>query len=173
MHFWEDALVPPGQETPKDAITENAILLASIVDALGAIFKMMVAAVRDERIRPNSLQEKAILSNKVSNYADEACELLETARDKLITEAIGAAPGENVGPVLTPEAILIMLVERLVCGVFGTGNVEVIAVYEECLEHLVSRIALLNPKEELTTGKKGPQGESSCESSLTTNHKCF
>ena len=154
MHFWEDAHVPPGQETPKDAITENAILLASIVNALGAIFKMMVAAVRDERLRPNSSQEKATLSNKVSSYADEACELLETARDKLITEAIGAASGENVGPVLTPEAIMIMLMERLVCGVFGTGNVEVIAVYEECLEHLVSSITLLEPKEELTTEKK-------------------
>ena len=143
MHFWQDPHVLLGQETPKDAITENAILLASIVDALGAIFKMMVAAVRDERLRPNSSPEKATLSNKVSNYADEACELLETARDKLITEATGAAPGENVGPVLTPEAILIMLMERLVRGVFGTGNVDVIAVYEECLEHLVSSITLL------------------------------
>ena len=173
MHFWPDSRVPPGQETPKDAITGDAILLASIVDALGAIFKMMVAAVRDERLRPNSSQEKATLSNKVSDYADEACELLETARDKLITEAVGAAPGENVGPVLTPEAILIMLMERLVCGVFGTGNVEVIAVYEECLEHLVSSITLLEPTEELMIEKKGPQGESSCESTLTTKDKRF
>ncbi len=154
VHFWPDSHVPPGQETPKDAITGNAILLASIVDALGAIFNMMVAAVRDERLRAESSQGKATLSNKVSDYADEACELLETARDKLITEAIGAAPGENVGPVLTPEAILIMLMERLVRGVFGTGNVEVIAVYEECLEHLVSSITLLESNEELTTENK-------------------
>ena len=50
----------------------------------------MVAAVRDERLRYKSSQEKVTLSNKVSDYADEACELLETARDKLITEAVGA-----------------------------------------------------------------------------------
>lgn len=124
------------------------------MDALGAIFKMMVAAVRDERLRPESSQERATLSNKVSDYADEACELLEIARDKLITEAIGAAPGENVGPVLTPEAMLIMLMERLVRGVYGTGNVEVIAIYEECLEHLVSSISLFEANEELTTGKR-------------------
>ena len=154
VHFWPDLHIPPGQETPRDAISGNAILLASIVDALGAIFNMMVAAVRDERPRSKSSQERATLSNNVSNYADEACELLETARDKLITEATGAAPGENVGPVLTPEAIIIMLMERLVRGVFGTGNVEVIAVYEECLEHLVSIITLLERKEELTTEKK-------------------
>ncbi len=153
VHCWVDLHIPPGQETPKDAISSNAILLASIVDALGAIFNMMVAAVRDERRRPKSSQETA-LSNKVSDYADEACELLETARDKLITEAIGAAPGENVGPVLTPEAILIMVMERLVRGVFGSGNVEVIAVYEECLEHLVSILNLSEPNQELTTEKQ-------------------
>ena len=127
---------PTRPKTPNDAISRNSILLASIVDALGAIFNMMVAAVRDERLRSESSQEKVTLSNKVSDYADEACELLETPRDRLITEAIGAAPGENVGPVLIPEAIFIMFMERLVRGVFGSGNVEVIAVYEECLEHI-------------------------------------
>ena len=135
MHFWPDSRVPPSQETPKDGITGDAIRLASVVVALGAIFKIMVAAVRDERLRPNSSHYKATLSNKISDYADEACELLVTARDKLIKEAVGAAPGENGGPVLTPDAILIILTERLVRGDFGTGNVEVIAVYMEWLEH--------------------------------------
>ena len=150
MHFWPDLRTPPDRDTPEDAISDNAILLASIVDALGAIFNMMVAAVRDERLRPKSSKEDATLSSRVSNYADEACELLEKARDKLITEATGAAPGENVGPVLTPEAIFIMVMERLVRGVFGNGNVEVIAIYEECLEHLVSVITLSEPIRELT-----------------------
>ena len=154
VHFWPDFRTPPGRDTPEDAISENAILLASIVDALGAIFNMMVAAVRDERLRLKNSMENATLSNRVSNYADEACELLETARDRLITEAIGAAPGENVGPVLTPEAIFIMIMERLVRGVFGSGNVEVIAIYEECLEHLVSAITLFELVRGLTRGNK-------------------
>ena len=172
VHYWPDLHTPPKCDTPKDAISKNAILLASIVDALGAIFNMMVAAVRDERLRPKSSQVKATLSNRVSSYADEACELLETARDKLITEATGAAPGENVGPVLTPEAIFIMIMERLVRGVFGSGNVEVIAIYEECLEHLVSAITLSEPILRTNERKPGPQGETSCKSSLTTRYKC-
>lgn len=154
VHCWPDLHTPPDRDTPKDAISKNAILLASIVDALGAIFNMMVAAVRDGRLRPTSSQVKATLSNRVSSYADEACELLETARDRLITEATGAAPGENVGPVLTPEAIFIMIMERLVRGVFGSGNVEVIAIYEECLEHLVSAITLSEPIQGLTRGNQ-------------------
>ena len=154
VHCWPDLNTPPGRDTPKDAISGNAILLASIVDALGAIFNMIVAAVRDERLRRKSSQAKATLSNRVSNCADEGCELLETARDKLITEAIGAAPGENVGPVVTPEAMFIMIMERLVRGVFGSGNVEVIAIYEECLEHLVSALTRSEPALGLTIGNQ-------------------
>ena len=172
VHCWPDLHTPPDLDTPKDAISTNAILLASIVDALGAIFNMMVAAVRDERLRHKSAQVKATLSNRVTSYADEACGLLETARDRLITEATGAAPGENVGPVLTPEAIFIMIMERLVRGVFGSGNVEVIAIYEECLEHLVSAITRSKPILGTNERKSGPQGETSCKSSLTTRHKC-
>ena len=124
----------------EDAISEHAILLASMVDALGAVFNMIVEAVRDARIGRKASQGKTALASKVSSYGEEACSLLETARDELIKEATGSVAGENVGPVLTPEAILIMLMERLVHGVFGNGTVEVIAIYEECLEHLVSSI---------------------------------
>ena len=104
-----------------------------MVDALGAIFNMLVEAVRD--VRHNTNQSRC--GKRVSRHSNEACELLETARDELITEASGAAAGENVGPVLTPEAILIMLLERLVRGVFRSGNVNVISIYEDCLEQLV------------------------------------
>ena len=104
-----------------------------MVDALGAIFNMLVEAVRD--VRHDANQSKC--GKKVCRHYKEACRLLETARDELITESSGAAAGENVGPVLTPEAILIMLMERLVCGVFRSGNVNVISIMEECLEQLV------------------------------------
>ena len=63
---------------------------------------------------------------------------MKIAGDELISEATGAAPGDNVGPVVTPEAMLIMIIERLVGGVFGTGSVDVINLLEECLEQLVS-----------------------------------
>lgn len=109
-----------------------------MVDAFGAVFNMLVEAVRDIRHGGKQKQgEKSKIGKKVSEYSTEACKLLETARDELITEANGAAPTENVGPVLTPEAILIMLMERLVCGVYRNGNADVINIFEECLEHLV------------------------------------
>ena len=126
-----------GNESHQDVMSESAILLASIVDALGAIFNMLVEAVRDARLTRKSAQSKHTLASKVSNFGDEACGLLRKARDELITEANGVVPGESVGPVLTPEAILIMLMERLARGVFGSGSVEIIAIYEDCLEHLV------------------------------------
>lgn len=114
-------------------MSEDAILLSSMVDALGSIFNMLVEAVRDVQHDAN----QSSCGKEVSRYHSEAYRLLETARDELITEASGAAAGENVGPVLTPEAILIMLMERLVCGVSGSGNVNIIGILEECLEQLV------------------------------------
>lgn len=136
VHYERLVLTPDGEERREDAISESAILLSSIVDALGAIFNMLVEAVRD--IRHDANQSRC--RKKACGHYKEACRLLETARDELITEASGAATGENVGPVLTPEAILIMLMERLVCGVFRRGNVNVIRILEECVEQLVRSV---------------------------------
>ena len=121
------------------ALSESAILLAAMVDAFGAVYNMLGEAVRDVKhgVKPEQGENRKI-GKKVSEYSAEACRLLETARDELINEANGAAPSENVGPVLTPEAILIMLVERLVCGVYRNGNADIINIFEECLEHLVT-----------------------------------
>lgn len=132
--YYQHSVGTPLGGVAKDAISKNAILLASMVDTLGAIFNLLLEAIRDARQCQISM---TILAKKVSKHGDEACKLLEKARDELIAEATGAVPGENVGPVLTPEAILIMLIERLVQGVYGTGSVEIISIYEECLELLV------------------------------------
>lgn len=133
VHYERTVQTPDGRELQEDAISGSAILLSSMVDALGAVFNMLVEAVRD--VRYDAKQSRC--GKKVSSHHKEACKLLETARDELIREASGAAAGENVGPVLTPEAILIMLMERLVRGVFQSGNVNVVWIFEECLEQLV------------------------------------
>ncbi|KAG8527329.1 uncharacterized protein KY384_007481 [Bacidia gigantensis] len=102
-----------------DAISPDAILMSSLVDALGAIFN---------------------ISKKVfSAYKDARAKLVK-ARDELITEASGMASGEHIGPVLTPEALLIMTMERLVKGVFENGNVNIIEILEECVEHLALKV---------------------------------
>ena len=74
---------------------------------------------------------------KIAEHGKEACELLKEARDQLIREADGRDKNGNVGPVVTPEAITIALLERLSSGVAHTGTLDIIHLYEECLENLV------------------------------------
>ena len=110
-----------------------------MVDALGAVFNMLIEAVREVQSEDRPVGgQRSTCGKKVVSNCEEACRLLDQAKDELINEATGAAAGENIGPVLTPEAILIVIMERLGGGVFGQGSVDVINIYEECLEHLVS-----------------------------------
>ena len=128
-----------GQRVDKDTVSDGAVLLSSMVDAFGSIFNLLIAAA-GEVVCDAQL---VICGKKVQKLYEEAKELLATARDELIVEASGVTSGEYIGPVLTPEAILIMQLERLVCGVYKDGNVDMIKVYEECLEHLVSHCKTL------------------------------
>ena len=115
----------------ENAVAKGAILLAVMVDALGEIFQMIVETVRclgdSRRLKNSALVE----------HGKEACELLKSARDQLIREADGRDKNGNIGPVVTSEAITISLLERLSSGVLGCGTIDIIHLYEECLEHLV------------------------------------
>ena len=122
-----------------DTVAEGAILLAAVVDALGAILQMIVETVsylRDDLDDPSDIMKP---TSKVTEHGRDACELLKEARDQLIREADGRDKNGNIGPVVTPEAITITLLERLTCGVLRDGTFDVIHLYEECLEHLVCR----------------------------------
>ncbi len=116
----------------ENAVAEGAILLAVMVDALGEILQMVVETVRCLRTDSRVLKDSALVE-----HGKEACELLKAARDQLIREASGQDKNGNVGPVVTPEAITTSLLERLSFGVLGRGTVDIIHLYEECLEHLV------------------------------------
>ena len=122
----------------EDAVAKGAILLAVVVDALGAILQMIVETVRC--LRDGSDEEPSDImgpTSKVAEHGEDACKLLKEARDQLIKEADGRDKNGNIGPVVTPEAITIALLERLACGVLRNGTVDIIHLYEECLEHLV------------------------------------
>jgi hypothetical protein len=140
VHFRRMVRTTEGNGLQEDAISESAILLASMVNALGAIFNMLVQGVRDARWGSKGGQGNLHSSSSFISYGDEACTLLRKARDELITEATSALPGEHIGPVLTPETILVIVMERLGRGVYGSGSVDIVAIYEECLEHLVSDV---------------------------------
>lgn len=118
-------------------ISKHAILQATMVDALGAVFNMLVAAVRESRSR-HSTNSNVVPWRRASIHGKEARRLLEKARDRLIAEATGSAPGQDLGPVITPEPIMIMLLERLAYGVYGSGTIDIVNIFEECLEQLVS-----------------------------------
>ena len=127
-----------GIEVFEASISDRAILQATMIDALGAVFNMFVAAVRESRLGHQN-DPSVPPWQKALSYGDEACSLLEKARDKLIAEATGSAPGEDLGPIVMPEAIVITLLERLIQGVFGSGTVDIINIFEECLEQLVRK----------------------------------
>ena len=159
---------PGGREVEKDAISESAILLSSMVDAFGAIFGLLVEAVGDVMGDPKQEQ----CGKKAVKAFNEAQSKLETARDELIVEASGVAAGEHIGPVVTPEAILILHMERLVCGVYRAGNVDIISILEECLERLVSLRFMTASEAELMTAT-GSKGQVSLQSSTPTNDQRF
>ena len=122
----------------KDAVSDGAILLAVVVDALGAIIQMIVETVRC--LRDHSDEENCDMmssASKITEHGKDARNLLEEARDQLIKEADGRDKNGSIGPVVTPEAITIALLERLACGVLRHGTIDIIHLYEECLEHLV------------------------------------
>lgn len=134
----------PNKDSPSlpgdGGLSHGAILLAVMVDALGAIFHLLVETVEVFRTDSSQIIDGMMEpESKVSRYGEEARQLLEKARDQLIREADGIASAYSIGPVVTPEAITITILQRLVAGVFRSGSVEIIGLYEECLEYLVNR----------------------------------
>ena len=128
----------PGGWEEEDTIAESAVLLSATVEAFGAIFRILVESVRFLRSDPEMDKASMMASSSVvSQHANEASKFLRIARDQLIRKADGKDKNDTTGPVLTPEAITITLMRRLVSGVFGSGTIDIINLYEECLEHLV------------------------------------
>ncbi|KAL8787731.1 MAG: hypothetical protein Q9213_002051 [Squamulea squamosa] len=123
----------------EDEISDSAILQESMIGALTALFSMLIEVVRGGRTAPNSRSPEK-LPRSVKENGDEACRLLNEAWDQLIEEATGATPETGVGPIVTPEAILIKTMSRLTRGVFGSGNVDVTNVLEERLEQLALQV---------------------------------
>ena len=126
----------PSQPRDND-MADGVVLLAAIVDSLGSIFHMFIEAARssNSQARARSIDSS---SSDVNHYKEEARSSLRKARSQLIVEAEGNDKENTIGPVLTPEAISIAIMNRLVSGVYRSGPVDVVDMYEECLEYLVS-----------------------------------
>ncbi len=145
VYYKRNVITSHGEVTLQDAISGSARLLASMVDSLGAIFDMIVQIVHETRVGSISRmgdgkwkQTFGAQEAKSHRYAGKACKLLFIARDELIAESTGFSQEENIGSVLTSQAILILLIERLVGGVYGSGSIDIMAIFDECLAQLVS-----------------------------------
>ena len=126
----------------ENAISESAILLSSMINALGAIFHFLAESIQELNVGKDQ-PPHGECGVKVNDFINEACQCLKTASNEMIKEALGGPDGQMVGPIITPEAILIKLIERLVCGVFGSGNIDIINILEQCVEDLVREMLTL------------------------------
>ncbi|PGH23142.1 hypothetical protein AJ80_02773 [Polytolypa hystricis UAMH7299] len=125
-----------GTEDP--STKHGMVLLEETVNALREIFKMFVAGATSAAMCTNA--SFAIMSFVTRHKL--VIEHLETARDQLITEADGDAKLQDdiLGPLVTPETMMILLMERLSQGVFRESNVNFIGIYEGCLQNLIQQV---------------------------------
>ncbi|KAL8795028.1 MAG: hypothetical protein Q9195_002476 [Heterodermia aff. obscurata] len=132
-----------GSNTKHDAVGTYIVLLDSIVDALKAVFHMLIEVVRVHRFGLTAIarrNEPQTLEETRKEFANQACRLLVLAGDQLIVEANRVSPDGQLDSMASPEVILVTLMERLIRGVFGDGTVDVIGIYGAVMEHLTFQV---------------------------------
>lgn len=80
--------------------------------------------------------------SQVTHIASAAQRCLADAKDQLIVEADDLIREKGLGSVVTPEAIMVMLLQRLSAGVYNDQNVEILEIYEQLVESIVSGVFL-------------------------------
>jgi hypothetical protein len=126
--------------------TEIRLLLEVIVDAFEAIYGVLFGAVKNlwaQAAVPHASSNK--ISGLIGSQVKESCRLLKIAKDRLIVEADEINHDKGLGPVVTPEAIIIMLLERLSRGVYQNATIDVMDLYEKIVEKIV-RIPVMGLK---------------------------
>lgn len=112
------------------------------------IFEVLPSGVKCLQARQASRDrvEHSMIS-AIDPLIKQTCALLETAKDRLIAEAddIIHDKGQGPGPVVTPEAIVIMLLDRLSRGVYEDGTADIMDLYEKIVEKIVSNSFYLSP----------------------------
>lgn len=114
------------------------LLLEVIVDAFEAVFSVLFGAVRYFWTQASaSSGNSSHISSFIGRHVNESCRLLVVAKARLIVEADEINHDKGLGPVVTPEAIIIMLVERLSRGVYLSTTIDVMDLYEKIVEKIV------------------------------------
>lgn len=118
--------------------TEIKLLLEVIVDVFEAVFGILFETVRYLWAHVSSSPKRSSkISSFIGRHVKESLQLLVDAKARLIVEADEINHDKDLGPVVTPEAIIIMLLERLSRGVYLNGTVDVMDLYERIVEKIV------------------------------------
>jgi hypothetical protein len=118
--------------------TEIKLLLEVMVDVFEAVFSILFETVRYLWAHGSSSPKRSSkISSFIGRQVKESLQLLVDAKARLIVEADEINHDKDLGPVVTPEAIIIMLLERLSRGVYLNGTVDVMDLYERIVEKIV------------------------------------
>lgn len=131
--------------------SHGGVLLLSMVEAFTSILSIFIEGARyiclgeegyclSKKSGGGAQFDDLTLQESLKSLADDSIRHLKTARTQLIVEQSGDAHNAGLGPVVTPEAIMLLLMRRLAQGVYEDRTINVVDLYEKCLENLV-----LNP----------------------------
>ena len=122
----------------KGGDTEIRLLLEVNVDAFEAVYDVLFEAVKNlwaQAAVPHTSSSR--ISGCIGDHVKESCRLLKVAKARLIVEADEINHDKGLGPVVTPEAIIIMLLERLSRGVYQNTTIDIMDLYERIVEKIV------------------------------------
>jgi hypothetical protein len=125
------------QDSPNQSgETDVKLLLEVIVDAFEVVFHLLFGAVQ---YFWNNNNNKSRISDSIDKHVKDCFQLLKVAKARLIVEADEINHDKGLGPVVTPEAIITMLLERLSRGVYRNATIDVLDLYEKIVEKIVQR----------------------------------
>lgn len=115
----------------EDASPMNRVLLEVMVKGLSHTFDLLAVMVKQIGAPPTMATTLDIPWNR-------ATEALATAKNQLIVEADDPVHEKGRGSIATPEAVVMMLLERLSAGVYKEESIELLEIYEQAVEKIVS-----------------------------------
>ena len=127
------------QDSPNQSgETDVKLLLEVIVDAFEVVFHLFFGALQ-YFWNNNNNNNKSRISDSIDKHVKDCFQLLKVAKARLIVEADEINHDKGLGPVVTPEAIITMLLERLSRGVYRNATIDVLDLYEKIVEKIVQR----------------------------------
>lgn len=116
---------------PSTYFLPNRVVLETIVLSLVQVFDLLATTL----VKLSTPSDDGL---SVADVASAAQRSLADAKAQLIVEADDMIPEKGLGSVVTSEAIVIMLLQRLSAGVYNEEKIEILELYERTVEDIVS-----------------------------------